>query len=326
MIQLLAPIHTNQNIEMGSLFRSETMSLCQLFLQVESSYESIKSLGELGLVQFRDLNPDVNAFQRKFIGEVKRCDEMERRVRLVEKEINRESIPIMTIDYFNTPVPPAKEMVILESKLERRENELKEVIKSSEALNHTWQELNELKHVLLKSQGFFAETEAAVVTHAPAVSGHSSIGQTQMTGSITDDTLLANFAVSYAGARQSATLDSVFTDGPSTPTKKSPASKKMSSSSISSVGIPITSGSFKIGELHLSFLTGVIAREKFATFERMLWRVCRGNVYLKSSEIEEPVQANFSHSKSSSPVFKIAFIIFFQGDQLKSKVRKICEG
>lgn len=310
---------------MGSLFRSESMSLCQLFLQVESSYESIKSLGELGLVQFRDLNPDVNAFQRKFIGEVKRCDEMERRVRFIEKEINRESIPILCIDYFNTPVPPAKEMVILESKLERRETELQEVIKSSEALNHTWQELNELKHVLLKAQGFFAETEAAVGTHGPSVGGHSSIALTQMTGSITDDTLLANFAVSYTG-RQSGTLDSVFTDGPSTPTKKSSPSQKMSSSSISSVGYPITSGSFKIGELHLSFLTGVIAREKFATFERMLWRVCRGNVYLKSSEIEEPVQANFSHSKSSSPIFKVAFIIFFQGDQLKSKVRKICEG
>ncbi|MFO0003283.1 MAG: V-type ATPase 116kDa subunit family protein, partial [bacterium] len=54
----------------GSLFRSEEMALCQLFLQSEAAYSCVSELGELGLVQFRDLNPDVNAFQRKFVNEV----------------------------------------------------------------------------------------------------------------------------------------------------------------------------------------------------------------------------------------------------------------
>lgn len=40
---------------MGSLFRSETLSLCQLFLQSEAAYNTIAELGELGLVQFRDV-------------------------------------------------------------------------------------------------------------------------------------------------------------------------------------------------------------------------------------------------------------------------------
>lgn len=62
---------------MGSLYRSELMSLCQMFIQSESAYDSINELGELGLVQFRDLNPNVNAFQRKFVNELRRCDEME---------------------------------------------------------------------------------------------------------------------------------------------------------------------------------------------------------------------------------------------------------
>ena len=30
----------------------------------------------LGLVQFVDLNPEVSAFQRQFVNEVKRCEEM----------------------------------------------------------------------------------------------------------------------------------------------------------------------------------------------------------------------------------------------------------
>lgn len=65
---------------MGSLYRSELMSLCQMFIQSESAYDSINELGELGLVQFRDLNPSINAFQRKFVNELRRCDEMERKL------------------------------------------------------------------------------------------------------------------------------------------------------------------------------------------------------------------------------------------------------
>ena len=79
----------------GSLFRSEEMALCQLFLQSEAAYACVSELGELGLVQFRDLNPDTSAFQRKFVNEVRRCDEMERKLRFLEKEIKKDDIPMM---------------------------------------------------------------------------------------------------------------------------------------------------------------------------------------------------------------------------------------
>uniref|UniRef100_A0A8C7UYE9 V-type proton ATPase subunit a n=1 Tax=Oncorhynchus mykiss TaxID=8022 RepID=A0A8C7UYE9_ONCMY len=63
---------------MGSVFRSEEMCLVQLFLQSGSAYDCISELGEMGLVEFRDLNPSVNSFQRRFVSEIKRCEEMER--------------------------------------------------------------------------------------------------------------------------------------------------------------------------------------------------------------------------------------------------------
>ena len=46
-------------------------------------------------MQFRDLNPDTNAFQRKFVNEVRRCDEMERKLRFLEKEIKKDDIPML---------------------------------------------------------------------------------------------------------------------------------------------------------------------------------------------------------------------------------------
>ena len=38
------------------------------------------------------------------------------------------------------------------------------------------------------------------------------------------------------------------------------------------------------------FVTGVIARERMPTFERVLWRACRGNVFLRQAEIEDPLE------------------------------------
>ena len=41
---------------MSTIFRSEEMTLCQLFLQPDAAYSCISELGELGIVQFRDVN------------------------------------------------------------------------------------------------------------------------------------------------------------------------------------------------------------------------------------------------------------------------------
>ena len=39
-----------------------------------------------------------------------------------------------------------------------------------------------------------------------------------------------------------------------------------------------------------SFLAGVIHRERLPSFERMLWRACRGNVFLRRADIETPLE------------------------------------
>lgn len=62
---------------------------------------------------FLQLNPDVNAFQRKFVNEVRRCDEMERKLRYLEKEIKKDGIPMQ--DTAEDPeAPQPREMIDLE--------------------------------------------------------------------------------------------------------------------------------------------------------------------------------------------------------------------
>lgn len=40
----------------------------------------------------------------------------------------------------------------------------------------------------------------------------------------------------------------------------------------------------------LGFVAGVIQRERIPGFERMLWRISRGNVFLRQSELDEPLE------------------------------------
>jgi len=72
----------------------------------------------LGFAQFitvyiLQLNPDVNAFQRKFVSEVRRCDEMERKLRYIEREIKKDKIPVLDLGD-NPDAPAPREMIDLE--------------------------------------------------------------------------------------------------------------------------------------------------------------------------------------------------------------------
>lgn len=90
------------------------------------------------------------------MNEVRRCDEMERKIRYMEHEIKKDGIT--AIDNGDNPdAPQPREMVELETTLEKLENELREVNLNSEKLKNNLLELIELKHVLKKAQMFFDE-------------------------------------------------------------------------------------------------------------------------------------------------------------------------
>ena len=67
-----------------TLFRSEPVLRYQLILQSEAAYQCVAELGEIEAVQFLDSNPELSAFQRKFVAEIKRCEELERILRYIK--------------------------------------------------------------------------------------------------------------------------------------------------------------------------------------------------------------------------------------------------
>lgn len=55
-----------------------------------------------------------------------------------------------------------------------------------------------------------------------------------------------------------------------------------------------------------SFVAGVILRERIPAFERMLWRACRGNVFLRQAEIETPLEDPSTVSINFNIIFQLA--------------------
>lgn len=41
---------------------------------------------------------------------------------------------------------------------------------------------------------------------------------------------------------------------------------------------------------YVRFVAGVVPRERVPGFERMLWRISRGNVFLRRAELEESLE------------------------------------
>lgn len=58
-------------------------------IPAESAHDTIAALGDVGLLQFKDLNSDKSAFQRTYANQVKRCDEMARKIRFFHEQVGR---------------------------------------------------------------------------------------------------------------------------------------------------------------------------------------------------------------------------------------------
>ncbi|EGG15070.1 vacuolar proton ATPase [Cavenderia fasciculata] len=247
------------------LWRSSPMQMVQLFVQIEAAHDTVDELGKLGLIQFIDHNENVNAFQRYFVNEVKRCDEMERKLKYFEDQIKKEPKIYKKLEQLqqeptDVPAEEALQMDELETRFDELELELKQANNNLETLQRNYNELIQLRYVLTKDAVFFQEN--------PNLAGPQG--------------------------------------------EHSARSPLLSEEAIVDVG--------KQG-VKLGFITGVMNTEKMPAFQRSLWRATRGNNFVRDALIEEDIV----DPHSGEEVCKTVFIVFFQGDRLQTKIKKICE-
>ncbi|KAG6570755.1 V-type proton ATPase subunit a1, partial [Cucurbita argyrosperma subsp. sororia] len=148
------------NIPSMDLMRSEKMTFVQLIIPVESAHRAISYLGELGILQFRDLNVDKSPFQRTFVNQVKRCAEMSRKLRFFKDQISKAGVLASTRPILQEHI----ELENLEIRLADHEHELIEMNSNSEKLQQSYNELLEFKMVLQKASVFLVSSNSHSVS------------------------------------------------------------------------------------------------------------------------------------------------------------------
>ncbi|CAN6559732.1 unnamed protein product [Malus baccata var. baccata] len=148
------------NLPAMDLMRSEKMTFVQLIIPVESAHRAISYLGELGLLQFRDLNADKSPFQRTFVNQVKRCAEMSRKLRFFRDQISKAGL----LSSVHPVLQPDIDLEELEIQLAEHEHELIELNSNSDTIQHSYNELLEYKMVLQKATGFLVSSNSHAVS------------------------------------------------------------------------------------------------------------------------------------------------------------------
>ncbi|XVE67023.1 hypothetical protein DITRI_Ditri08aG0127000 [Diplodiscus trichospermus] len=128
------------------LFRSEPMQLVQLIIPMESAHLTVSYLGDLGLLQFKDLNSEKSPFQRTYAAQIKKCGEMARKLRFFKEQMLKAGFSPSMKSVARTDI----DMDDLEVKLGELEVELIEMNANGEKLQCSYNELLEHKLVLLK--------------------------------------------------------------------------------------------------------------------------------------------------------------------------------
>ncbi|CAG9463900.1 unnamed protein product [Pedinophyceae sp. YPF-701] len=145
-------------VKMMDMWRSEEMQLLQLIIPSESAHATISALGEVGMLQFRDLNSDKSAFQRRYASQVKRCDEMARKLRFFTDQV--EKAGLFTGSRLDIDLSSARGMDELEVRLADLERELLDMNANNERLERTYDELVELEIVLNRAGAFFEDVRS----------------------------------------------------------------------------------------------------------------------------------------------------------------------
>lgn len=132
------------------------MSFIQLYIPSEIGRDVITTLGDLGNIQFNDLNQDVSAFQRTFVKEIRKLDNTERQLRYVESVIEKQgNLLISRVPRLRIGQNTRAEIDVLIEEADDLERRILELDTSSDELKKREHRLLENRHVLNGSRVFF---------------------------------------------------------------------------------------------------------------------------------------------------------------------------
>jgi len=205
---------------MGDMWRSQEMQLVQLIVQNDAAHSVVTKLGELGNVEFRDLNSGTSIHKRSFVEEVRTCDEIERVLRAIFDEIQAAGISVT--DPVKSDATP---LDILSVKVMDADTELSSLKASQDLLKKNHNALIEQQYVLTMGKKIYCKANPTGAStgvdkmqqQLMALSEFTSDARSllsQVSGLIKSDQVAALERVIFRATRGNAVFQSVAIDQP----------------------------------------------------------------------------------------------------------------
>lgn len=134
------------------------MSLVQLYVPTEVSRDIIYELGQLNLIQFRDLNSKVSEFQRSFVLELRKLDNIERQFTFFKNELDKREIPVKVYPYLGelASIVPQSEIEEQAENAQLLEDRVGQLLEATESLYAKQKDLKQFKFTVQGVDNFFA--------------------------------------------------------------------------------------------------------------------------------------------------------------------------
>ena len=274
---------------MGTWWRSEEMTYMSLIISEEAAPTVVRELGILGCLQFTDLSPDLTPFQRRYVSYVKRCDEIERKIRFLHGEAKKLGVRITpggNVEDFvrnahkNEQASGSYLLEGLETKLDKLEQQYLELNKYNAKLAEEYTSKVEYNELLLKVR------KVAYV-------------QAQLNNSDKEEHLHLE-SLHEAGSGHGVQLSPLLS---------------------AEHHIKVERGEKSSGEvMEFSNIAGTVKTADRTRFERMLFRATRGNCYVRFATIPDEVK-----DSNDKPLDKVIFWVFYKSSSIESKIQRICD-
>ncbi|KAI0465448.1 hypothetical protein LJB42_000683 [Komagataella kurtzmanii] len=266
------------------------MSLVQFYIASEISRDIVSVLGDLGTVQLRDLNSNVNTFQRSFVKEIRKLTATEEQLDYLVSQIYQQKPGTIIPEYdgigaihsssLGQPsTASSSEVDDLTTKVQQYEANVRRLAESLEQSKQ--QELRLIEHrlVLNGSRKFFgSHTHSFDIGNDP-----ETLNNVRLSLDSADGLLMEEESVNMG---RNLMIERDFT-------------------MIST----------------MNYITGTIDSQRYHTLEKILWRVLRGNLYLSFV----PIDSTFDDTRSGQKVNKYIFLVFTHGDNLINKTKRIVD-
>lgn len=300
-----------------AIFRSAEMSLVQLYVATEIARDLVLRLGTMKVIQFRDLNSEVSAFQRNFVKEIRRLDGVERQLRYLEAQVSKNGVDIEPLarTEFHYSVSEVDAVIDRVAELETK---MIQLAGASESLVTRKLHLLEKRHVLLGCSKFFNMANSDPEIRASMdVSRHRHRHRTRR------------------GHRRRGTEDEgvapLLGDNDADDMGHDDEDEGLSDGfDIEDDELAVEEGrqflpESAISSLNIKFIAGVLPRTKTGPLQRILWRALRGNLLMYHAPIEETASVSKTAKKAGDLAAKDIFMVFGHGENILSKIKRISE-